>query len=146
MLRDYQKEIATKANNILRSKGIVYLAMEVRTGKTLTSLEVAKLYGAQNVLFLTKKKAIRSIQKDYADFGYSFQLTVINDESMHKLDDAHLYDLVIHDEHHRFGAFPKPGLATKLYKKMFGDKPMIFLSGTPTPESFSQMYHQFWVS
>lgn len=146
MLRDYQREIATKANNILRSKGIVYLAMEVRTGKTLTSLEVAKLYGAQNVLFLTKKKAIRSIQKDYADFGYSFQLTVINDESMHKLENAHLFDLVIHDEHHRFGAFPKPGLATKLYKKMFGDKPMIFLSGTPTPESFSQMYHQFWVS
>jgi hypothetical protein len=63
---------------------------------------------------------------------------------MHKLDGN--YDLVIHDEHHRFGAFPKPGLATKLYKKMFGDKPMIFLSGTPTPESFSQMYHQFWVS
>ena len=144
MLRDYQVEIATKASNILRSKGIVYLAMEVRTGKTLTSLEVAKLYDAQNVLFLTKKKAIRSIEKDYADFGYSFQLTVINDESMHKLDGN--YDLVIHDEHHRFGAFPKPGLATKLYKKMFGDKPMIFLSGTPTPESFSQMYHQFWVS
>ena len=144
MLRDYQVEIATKANNILRSKGIVYLAMEVRTGKTLTSLEVAKLYGAHNVLFLTKKKAIGSIEKDYANFGYSFQLTVINDESMHKLDGN--YDLVIHDEHHRFGAFPKPGLATKLYKKMFGDKPMIFLSGTPTPESFSQMYHQFWVS
>jgi hypothetical protein len=118
--------------------------MEVRTGKTLTSLEVAKLYDAQNVLFLTKKKAIRSIEKDYADFGYSFQLTVVNDESMHKIDGN--YDLVIHDEHHRFGAFPKPGLATKLYKKMFGNKPMIFLSGTPTPESFSQMYHQFWVS
>ena len=144
MLRNYQIEIATRANNILRSKGIVYLAMEVRTGKTLTSLEVAKLYGAQNVLFLTKKKAMSSIEKDYADFGYSFQLTVINDESMHKLDGQ--YDLVIHDEHHRFGAFPKPGLATKLFKKMFGDKPMIFLSGTPTPESFSQMYHQFWVS
>lgn len=144
MLRNYQIEIATRANNILRSKGIVYLAMEVRTGKTLTSLEVAKLYDAQNVLFLTKKKAIRSIEKDYADFGYSFQLTVVNDESMHKIDGN--YDLVIHDEHHRFGAFPKPGLATKLYKKMFGNKPMIFLSGTPTPESFSQMYHQFWVS
>lgn len=146
MLRDYQTEIANRANNILRSKGIVYLAMEVRTGKTLTSLEVAKLYGAQNVLFLTKKKAIKSIQKDYADFGYSFQLTVVNDESMHKLETPDSYDLIIHDEHHRFGAFPKPGLVTKLYKRMFSQKPMIFLSGTPTPESFSQMYHQFWVS
>jgi intein/homing endonuclease len=75
--------------------------MQVRTGKTLTSLEVAKLYGAQNVLFLTKKKAISSIEKDYADFGYSFQLTVVNDESMHKLDNPYQYDLVVHDEHHR---------------------------------------------
>lgn len=29
---------------------------------------------------------------------------------------------------------------------MFGSKPMIFLSGTMSPESFSQVYHQFWVS
>ena len=144
VLRNYQSEIAQRGVGILRNRHILYLAMEVRCGKTATSFEVAKLYGAQNVLFLTKKKAIRSIEKDYANFGYSFQLTVINDESMHKLDGN--YDLVIHDEHNRFGAFPKPGLATKLYKKMFGDKPMIFLSGTPTPESFSQMYHQFWVS
>jgi hypothetical protein len=101
VLRDYQSEIAQRGVGILRNRHILYLAMEVRCGKTATSFEVAKLYGAQNVLFLTKKKAIRSIEKDYANFGYSFQLTVINDESMHKLDDAHLYDLVIHDEHHR---------------------------------------------
>jgi hypothetical protein len=119
--------------------------MEVRTGKTLTSLETAKLYGAKRVLFLTKKKAISSIQNDYNNFGYDFELTVTNDESMHKLEDTN-YDLVIHDEHHRFGAFPKPGLATKTYKQMFGSKPMIFLSGTMTPESFTQVYHQFWVS
>lgn len=52
----------------------------------------------------------------------------------------------MHDEHHRFGAFPKPGKAAKLFKEMFYDKPMIFLSGTMCPESFSQVYHQFWVS
>jgi hypothetical protein len=119
--------------------------MEVRTGKTLTALETARLYGAKRVLFLTKKKAISSIQNDYNNFGYDFELTVTNDESMHKLEDTN-YDLVIHDEHHRFGAFPKPGLATKTYKQMFGSKPMIFLSGTMTPESFTQVYHQFWVS
>lgn len=119
--------------------------MEVRTGKTLTALETAKLYGAKRVLFLTKKKAVSSILNDYNNFGYKFDLIVTNDESMHKLEDTN-YDLVIHDEHHRFGAFPKPGLATKTYKQMFADKPMIFLSGTMTPESFSQVYHQFWVS
>jgi hypothetical protein len=119
--------------------------MEVRTGKTLTALETAKLYGAKRVLFLTKKKAVNSILSDYNNFGYEFDLIVTNDESMHKLENTN-YDLVIHDEHHRFGAFPKPGLATKTYKQMFADKPMIFLSGTMTPESFTQVYHQFWVS
>jgi hypothetical protein len=29
---------------------------------------------------------------------------------------------------------------------MFGHLPMIFLSGTPTPEGYSQIYHQYWVS
>jgi hypothetical protein len=146
-LRDYQSEIAHRAVNILLNKNIVYLAMEVRTGKTATSLETARIYGAKRVLFLTKKKAIRSIENDYRDFGFSehFDITVMNDESMHKLEDTN-YDLIIHDEHHRFGAFPKPGMQTKLYKQMFAIKPMIFLSGTPSPESYSQIYHQFWVS
>ena len=106
-LRDYQKKIANQAVSILNRLHIVYISMEVRTGKTLTSLETAKLYGAKRVLFLTKKKAISSILKDYNDFGYQFELVVVNDESMHKLEDTN-YDLVIHDEHHRFGAFPKP--------------------------------------
>jgi len=149
-LRDYQTKIANQAVSILNRLHIVYISMEVRTGKTLTALETAKLYGAKRVLFLTKKKALSSIEKDYYNFGYAnyFQLTSTNDESMHKIDNSRndRFDLVIHDEHHRFGAFPKPGLATRTYKQMFGSKPMIFLSGTMTPESFTQVYHQFWVS
>jgi hypothetical protein len=144
-LRDYQTRIANQAVDILKRLHIVYIAAMVRVGKTLMALETAKLYGAKRVLFLTKKKAISSITKDYNEFGYQFELVVVNDESMHKLEDTN-YDLVIHDEHHRFGSFPKPGLATKTYKQMFGNKPMIFLSGTMTPESFTQVYHQFWVS
>jgi hypothetical protein len=144
-LRSYQVDLANRAVNILKDKKIVYLSLAVRVGKTLTALETAKLYGAKRVLFLTKKKAVNSILSDYKNFGYEFDLIVTNDESMHKLEDTN-YDLVIHDEHHRFGAFPKPGLATKTYKQMFGNKPMIFLSGTMTPESFTQVYHQFWVS
>ena len=79
ILRDYQKELSQKAVEILRSKNIVYLSMEVRTGKTLTSLETAKLYGAKRVLFLTKKKAIQSILDEYNNFCYSesFELFVI---------------------------------------------------------------------
>lgn len=146
MLRDYQEDISKKASHILRDKGMIYLCMSVRTGKTLTSLETARLFGAKRVLFLTKKKAISSIESDYINFGYDkhFELFVHNDESMHKIDGK--FDLIIHDEHHRFGSFPKPSLGAKTYKKMFGHLPAIFLSGTPSPENYSQFYHQFWCS
>jgi hypothetical protein len=145
-LRGYQVENANMGCAILKNYGIVYVAQAVRTGKTAVSLEIAKIYGARRVLFLTKKKAISSIQDDYEEFGYSehFEIMIVNDESMHKI--GRDFDFIIHDEHHRFGAFPKPGGATKLFREMFFDKPMVFLSGTPSPESFSQMYHQFWVS
>jgi len=143
-LRDYQVDIAKQAFKILTEKGLVYIAAEVRCGKSLMALETAKLFGAERVLFLTKKKAISSIEDDYRDFGYTFNLIVINDESMHKIEGQ--FDLVIHDEHHRFGAFPKPGTNTKQFKSLYGHLPMIFLSGTMSPESYSQIYHQFWVS
>ena len=144
ILRDYQLEISHKACGILKDKRIVYLAMQVRTGKTLTALHTAHLYGAKNVLFLTKKKAISSIESDYNNFGYSFNITIVNDEQLPKIECN--YDLIIHDEHHRFGAFPKPSQRVKEFKLKFSRIPMIFLSGTPAAESYSQMFHQFWVS
>jgi hypothetical protein len=144
MLRDYQLEIANKGVEILTNHNLVYLAMEVRTGKTITSLEIAKLYGAKSVLFLTKKKAIKSILNDYNKFGYTFNINVINNESLH-LDKGN-YNLIIIDEAHRLGTYPKPNKTAKLIKQRFSSEPMIYLSGTPHPESFSQIYHQFWVS
>lgn len=143
-LRDYQEEISKKAFNILERYKIVYLQMEVRTGKTFTSLQTAYLYGAERVLFITKKKAISSIQEDYHTAGYDFDLTVINNESLHKIDGE--FDLVISDEHHRNGSFPKPNKSTKILRDKFSHLPMIFLSGTANPESYSQIYHQYWVS
>ena len=143
-LRPYQEKLSAEAVEILKHKKIVYLAMEVRTGKTLTALNTAKLFVATNVLFLTKKKAISSIQWDFDNFGFDFDLTIINDESLHLVNGD--FDLIIHDEHHRFGAFPKPNKVAVLFKKRYSHLPMIFLSGTPTPESHSQWFNQFWVS
>jgi len=143
-LRDYQIRLAKEANDILKIKGVVYLCMEVRTGKTLTALQTAENFGAKNVLFLTKIKAFSSIQWDYDQMDFSFKLTIGNDESLHKIDGN--FDFVIHDEHHRFGAYPKPNITAKLFKEKYSHLPMVFLSGTPTPESHSQWYHQFWVS
>ena len=143
-LRPYQIDIAQRAADRLRQLNIVYISAEVRTGKTLMALETAKLIGARNVLFLTKKKAIGSIQSDYSKAGYSYNLTVINNESIHLINGQ--FDLIISDEHHRNGAYPKPNKTTKIIRDKYAHLPMIFLSGTPHPESYSQIYHQFWVS
>ena len=143
--RPYQKEIIKRGSEVLREHGFVYLAMEVRTGKTLTSLGIAEEVGAENVLFLTKKKAISSITNDSNMLCPSYVLFVLNYESIHRLPDVR-WDLIICDEAHSMGAFPKPSkrakdVATLIYKNK---SKVILLSGTPTPESYSQMYHQVY--
>lgn len=98
--REYQKDIIDKASGILIQSGFVYLAMEVRTGKTLTSLGIANKVNAQDVLFITKKKAISSIEKDYNLLKPSFCLCVTNYESIHKIDPDIHWDLIVCDEAH----------------------------------------------
>lgn len=144
-LRPYQIDLATKGAEMINRLKLCYVASEVRTGKTATVLEIAKLTESKKVLFLTKKKAISSILSDYNDFGYKFELVIINNESMHTIE-CNDFDLIISDEHHRNGAFPKPNKFTKDIKKRFSKIPMVFLSGTPTPENHAQWFHQFWVS
>jgi superfamily II DNA or RNA helicase len=106
--RDYQKEIILKGTEMLLQNKFLYLAMEVRTGKTLTSLAIAEKINANNVLFVTKKKAISSIESDYALFGPNYNICIINYESLHLVKDDQHWDLIILDEAHSMGAFPKP--------------------------------------
>jgi hypothetical protein len=143
-LRDYQVEISDQSVQILRQHGLVCLAVEVRCGKTLISLETARRYGATNVLFVTKLKAISSIKGDYDLLQPGFGLTIINFESLHNVIGD--YDFIIVDECHRISAFPKPSVATKLLKQLIGPRPAIYMSGTFTPESYSQIYHILWPS
>lgn len=146
-LRDYQIDIAQDGFEKLKTLGIVYLALEVRLGKSCTSLEICRLSKAKKVLFLTKKKAISSIEEDYRDFGFDkhFELTVTNNESLHKVTDND-FDIVVMDEAHRFGSFPKASKMAKDFKARFCNIPLILLSGTPSPETESQLFHQFWIS
>lgn len=141
-LRHYQESISTEAAKILEWVKIVYLAMEVRTGKTITALSAAVKYGAKDILFVTKKKAISSIQKDCKDIDCKAE--VINYEQLHNYNGNP--DMIIIDESHCLGQFPKAAERTKLLKELCKDKPIIYLSGTPTPESYSQLYHQFFIS
>ncbi len=146
-LRDYQERISKDACEILQRKGFVYLAMQVRCGKTLTALKTCELFGAKKVLFITKIKAFRSIEDDYFFFGFmsKFEITIINKESIHKIE-TNDFDIVVCDEAHGlFGTYPKPNEFTKTYRKRFFEIPVILLSGTMSPESYSQLFHQFWI-
>lgn len=142
-LRSYQIDISDRAAEILKTKKIVCLFMEVRTGKTLTALETCKKVGAKRILFITKIKAFSSINTDTE--AYNFDITIINRESLHKVESDD-FDVVIIDEVHGYSAYPKLSKSTKEVRQRFGHLPMILLSGTPTPESFSQYFHIFYLS
>ena len=143
--RTYQENIIKEGTKRLSRLRIILLAMEVRTGKTLTSLGIANAMDVNAVLFITKKKAISSIEADYKLLNPNYEIKVINYESVHKLT-TNDFDLVIADESHCLGAFPKPSVRAKRIKEIIGKKYCILLSGTPTPESWSQIFHQFWIS
>jgi hypothetical protein len=142
--RKYQSEIIDKAFDVLVKYGFVYLSMQVRTGKTLTAMGTAQKLGVDNMLFVTKKKAISSIEDDYKLLSPKFHLTVINYESLHKVEGE--YECIVLDEAHGMGAYPKPSKRTKMIKQIIKKQNpfVILMSGTPTPESFSQMYHQVY--
>ena len=110
------------------------------------ALETCRLFGAKKILFITKIKAFSSIQNDHDNFGYEFDFTIINKESIHKIEDND-FDVIICDEAHGlFGTYPKPNKFTKIYKKRFNSIPSILLSGTMCPEGYSQTFHQFWIN
>jgi len=107
-LRDYQKVIIAQGTEILEKHKMLYLAMEVRTGKTFCALFCAE--------------------------GAELPPTQ--------------WDVIIMDEAHGMGAFPKASGRAVTMKDLISKSPScvtIFLSGTPTPESYSQIFHQLWV-
>lgn len=144
-LRPYQQGAVHHLAGILKTFGVAYLVGELRTGKTIVALSVAKEYG--NILFVTKKKAKTSIREDVVKLGIEDKVQVINYESSEKkLAKLDTVDIVIYDEAHSMGKYPKPGKRVKLLKEYFEGIPTILMSGTPSPESHSQLFHQFWVT
>lgn len=143
-LREYQKQAVNQCLAKIKAGRVPYLALQPRCGKTITALTVADKIGAPSVLFITKKKAISSIQSDFEQSGFKFKFTVTNYEQVLKLKPV--YDCVIVDECHNLGQYPKPSNRTKAIKTICKGATVILLSGTPTPESFSQIYHQLWIA
>jgi len=90
--RPYQIDISNRAAGIIRKYGLVYLAMQVRTGKTVTALLTAEKVGAEVILFLTKKKVISGILEDHKQLGLKADIIVTNYENLHHVN--HHFDIV----------------------------------------------------
>jgi hypothetical protein len=101
---------------------------------------------ANNILVITKKKALSGWDDTLVKFKITKAYTTINYESLHKLT-SNNYDLVIIDEAHaNLSAYPRTGKIWKSVAKLTLKKPIIFLSATPSAQTYSQLYHQLKLS
>jgi hypothetical protein len=80
----HQIDISIQALNILRKHMIVYLAMQERTGKTLTSILICEQTKMNNILVITKKKALTGWVDTLSKYQHNKNYHCINYESLHK--------------------------------------------------------------
>ena len=114
----HQTDISKQAYNILKKHMVVYLAMEERTGKTLTSILVAEQCSdaITNILVITKKQAIKGWEDTLKQFQHTKNYKVTNYHQAHKLKESD-YHLVILDEAHCYlSAYPKPSKTCEVVK------------------------------
>ena len=139
----HQEELSNEALKIIRENGYVYLAMEERTGKTLTAILTAEKSAAQVVLVITKKKALDGWKETLAAYNPNTRFVVVNYHQAYKYCLAK-FDLVILDESHNYiSSYPKPGKIWKELKELIYGLPIIYSSATPYAQGPQMLYHQF---
>jgi len=143
-LYDYQVPLFWSTVQHLYYKGWAYLAAKERVGKSAPALFAANYYYPNgSVLIITLKKAIKGWKEIMNIFeGYfSIKVELINYESIHKVKNTNP-DIVIVDEAHKnISAYPDTGKTYTKVRAITYDKPLILLSATPHPKSFSQIFH-----
>lgn len=145
---DYQLTLAEQAFEVLKDNGIVYLAMEERTGKSITGLLVLeKSELVKNVLVITKKKALDGWQETLDNCPWlvkSYKL--VNYHSANKVDPT-LYDAVILDESHAYiSSYPKRGKIWKDISLVCHNKPIVYMSATPYAQGIQLLFNQLALS
>jgi len=141
----HQTELGLVAVQILAGYKIVYLAMEERTGKTLTALVACELGDCNNILVITKKSALPGWHETLAQWPHTKNYTVTNYHQVGKLKTS--FDLVIIDEAHSYlSGFPKQSVMWKQVRRLTKGKPLIYLSATPYAQGHHQLYHQLALS
>jgi hypothetical protein len=143
-LRPEQRQVVDKAKPILLRHGVVYIGGETRVGKTPAGLILGKEVGWRKILIVTTIKA-KVGWDEFILIEPSLKVTLINFDQLHNLADRD-FDGIIVDEAHKCGQLKKPSRRAKLLKEIIGIIPTILMSGTPHPETPSQIYHQFWIT
>ncbi len=165
----HQREIAQIALITIQNYGIVYLAMEERTGKTLTSLLIVEASQAKRCLIVTKKKALDGWLDTLLAYDTKKLYTVTNYHdlySQHKVQkkikgkmetvtvqtrkpeyNPSNFDVVILDESHAYlSAYPKVGAIARIVQEICYKKPIILLSATPNAQGYQLLFHQLNMS
>ena len=142
----HQVSITEEAYAILKKYGIVYLAMEERTGKSYIGLLLAEKARVLKTLIITKKKAF----DDWAELLGKAEINKLYDlttyTQLHKFQEID-YDLIILDEAHNYiSQYPKPSKTWHEVKQITKGKPIIYMSATPHAQSLSMIYHQLALS
>jgi len=141
----YQETLAKEALEVLRAHSLVYLAMEERTGKSLTALLMCEEVLVEKVLIITKKKALEGWRDTLARFPHIKDYTVTNYHQASKVSTS--YDLIILDESHNYiSGFPKTSKLWKDIARITPGKPIIYVSATPYAQGTYLLYHQFKLS
>lgn len=135
--KKHQRRAGRKLLSRLFKYGITILAGEVRSGKTLSFIYAAQMAGVSNVLIVSKLGALKDIKKVTPD-----TYTVVNYHQVINLT-CKDYDLIILDEFHGYISKAGPKHKTNIWKSIFEISyytPIIFSSGTPTPETYASIY------
>ena len=145
-----QKDMAIEALRVLSTNRLVYIAAEERTGKTLASILVAeRILIAKKVLVVTTAKAITGWEHTLSKYKHTKEYVItsytkLNDNSFSLYKDV---DMVILDESHKFiSAYPKPSITYKRLATITKNKIVMFLSATPSSQSYAQLFHQLNLS
>ncbi len=142
---EHQLDLGRKSYEVLKQYGLAYLSGEERTGKTIASIVCAELCDITSVLIVTKKKAYTdwNLVLQGLDKNHIYSLTTYH--QINKV--ASNFDMVIIDEAHNYiSSYPRTGaIWNDVHKKVYG-KPILYLSATPHPQGYQQLFHQFALS
>ncbi len=143
----HQEQISDEGLNKLDLHNIVYLAMEERTGKSITSLLICeKRPKTKSTLIITKKKSLDGWKDTLGKFRTTKKYKLVNFHQAHKVL-SYEYDTIIIDEAHAYiSGYPKRSAMWKAIAALCVGKPIIYCSATPHAQGYQLLYNQLAIS